>query len=383
LHTQFLVFIFFNQLSEEIGMDLQELIDDLAQRISKTKENVSTEEATKNAFIMPFIANLGYDVFNPMEVVPEFTADIGEKKGEKVDYCIMQDSEPSIIIECKHWNEPLDKHKSQLERYFMTTDAQFGIITNGINYQFFSGLEKNPSLMDKTPFLEFDIDKMSDNHFTELKKFRKEGFDAEQILSSASNLKHSNQIIEILSNEIEDPTEEFVKFFASKIHNGKVTKGVIEHFTPLVKKSAMQLISDMLDQRWHNAMENSKKQAQEISDKIDEEDAASKPDENGIITTQEEIDGFKIVQAILARKISPERLIINDTVAYCGILLDGKSRQTVCRLHFNGKRKKHITIIGENKKEDKIEIENVSSIYAHQDKLLASVEYYEKLNNAK
>lgn len=48
---------------------------------------------------MPFISALGYDVFNPTEVIPEFTADVGTKKGEKVDYAIKKDDKIIILIE--------------------------------------------------------------------------------------------------------------------------------------------------------------------------------------------------------------------------------------------------------------------------------------------
>ena len=60
-------------------MDLIDRIKDIASRIPKQMEHIQTEEATKNAFIMPFISSLGYDVFNPLEVIPEFTADIGTR----------------------------------------------------------------------------------------------------------------------------------------------------------------------------------------------------------------------------------------------------------------------------------------------------------------
>ncbi|MCI5139368.1 MAG: hypothetical protein D3922_13380 [Candidatus Electrothrix sp. AR1] len=82
-------------------MDLIDKIKELAVRIPKQIEHIQTEEATKNAFIMPFISALGYDIFNPMEVIPEFTADIGTKKGEKVDYAIKKDDDIIILIECK------------------------------------------------------------------------------------------------------------------------------------------------------------------------------------------------------------------------------------------------------------------------------------------
>ena len=111
-------------------MDFKDQIKQVGERVVKLKDQIKTEEATKTALIMPFIQCLGYDVFNPLEVVPEFTADIGIKKGEKVDYAILKDGQPTILIECKWWGENLILHDSQLFRYFHTTKAKFGILMN-------------------------------------------------------------------------------------------------------------------------------------------------------------------------------------------------------------------------------------------------------------
>ena len=100
-------------------MDFKDLIKQLGDRVVKLKEQIHTEEATKNAFIMPFLQTLGYDVFNPLEVVPEFVADIGLKKGEKIDYAIFKDGNPTILVECKHWAQDLNIHDGQLLDIFM------------------------------------------------------------------------------------------------------------------------------------------------------------------------------------------------------------------------------------------------------------------------
>lgn len=119
-------------------MELAERLAALALKVRNQREAIQTEEATKNAFIMPFISTiLGYDVFNPLEVVPEFTADLGLKKGEKIDYAIMRDGEVQILIECKKSTEPLKiEHASQLFRYFAVTNARIAVLTNGETYHF-------------------------------------------------------------------------------------------------------------------------------------------------------------------------------------------------------------------------------------------------------
>ena len=133
-------------------MDFIDQLKQFSKRVDSLKGSISTEEATKTAVIMPFFAMLGYDVFNPQEFVPEFTADVGIKKGEKVDYAIIQDGEPVILIECKSISENLNKHDSQLFRYFGTTSAKFAILTNGMEYRFYTDLD-NPNKMDESPFL--------------------------------------------------------------------------------------------------------------------------------------------------------------------------------------------------------------------------------------
>ena len=123
-------------------MDLIDRIKDIASRVPKQMPHIQTEEATKNAFIMPFISALGYDVFNPTEVIPEFTSDVGTKKGEKVDYAIKKDNQIIILIECKWAGADLrTTHASQLYRYFSATDARFAILTNGVSYEFYSDID--------------------------------------------------------------------------------------------------------------------------------------------------------------------------------------------------------------------------------------------------
>ena len=95
-------------------MDFKDVVKQLSERVEKLKDSLITEEATKNALIMPFLQVMGYDVFDPHEVVPEYTCDIGTKKGEKIDYAIFKDGKPIILIECKHWNQSLTLHDNCL-----------------------------------------------------------------------------------------------------------------------------------------------------------------------------------------------------------------------------------------------------------------------------
>src|ERR1700754_3182778 len=200
--------------SKPIAMDFKTQIKLLGERFLVLKDQVLTEEATKNAFIMPFIKELGYDVFNPNEVTPELVADIGMKQGEKIDYAIMQNGEPIILIECKHHAAPLNvNNASQLFRYFHTTKAKFSILTNGIEYKFYTDLVE-PNKMDEKPFFAFNITDIKDNQIEELKKFHKAYYDFDNIVNTASELKYTNELSLLLTSEFANPSPDFVKRFA-------------------------------------------------------------------------------------------------------------------------------------------------------------------------
>lgn len=209
-------------------MDFIDQIRSIATRIMNTKDMIQTEEATKNAMVMPFIQALGYNVFDPLEVTPELIADVGTKKGEKVDYAILREGKPIILFECKKCGSDLNiNHASQLFRYFHVTEARFGILTNGIVYRFFTDLER-PNKMDEKPFFEFNILTFREQDIEELKKFAKSAFDLERILTTANELKYIRAIQNVLSDWMATPSEDFVRLVSAEFLVGK-------RFTPAVK----------------------------------------------------------------------------------------------------------------------------------------------------
>jgi hypothetical protein len=352
-------------------MDLKDQIKVIADR-TKHKDQIQTEEATKNAFVMPFLQSLGYDVFNPLEVVPEFIADLGIKKGEKIDYAIFKDGNPTILIECKHWAQNLNIHDGQLLRYFHVSKAKFGILTNGIVYRFYSDLV-SPNKMDEKPFLEFNITDVRDNQIEELKKFHKANFDAESIVNTASELKFMNELKHLLHQELTNPTPDFVKHFAKQVYPSVVTAKVLEQFTELTKKSIQQHISDLITERLKTALskEDEKNADNSISIEQNLEDISK------INTTDEELEAFMIVKTILRQKIPATRITYRDAQSYFAVFLDDNNRKAVCRLYLNGGRK-FIGTFDDNKKETKNEIEILDDIFNHSEILLKTIETYEK-----
>lgn len=304
---------------EKFGEELKKL----GKRVEKIKNNINTEEATKTSLVMPFFQILGYDIFDPTEFVPEFTADVGIKKGEKVDYAIMLNSQPVILIEAKAINEQLTKHDSQLFRYFGTTTSKFGILTNGEEYKFFTDLEEQ-NKMDITPFLIVNISNIKDSQIPEVAKFHKDNFDIENIVSTASELKYLNNLKIFLNDQMNTPSEEFTKYLVGEIYDGVKTKSTLDKFKPIIKKGLAQFINERVNEKLSAALNTSAAAKEEIIEPIQ-----SEPE---IITTAEEMETFTIVKIILKDTIQIDRLYYRDNKSYFNILLDDNIRKWIVRV---------------------------------------------------
>lgn len=356
-------------------MDLIDRLQDLASQVPAQLAHVHTEEATKNALVMPFIRALGYDVFDPREVVPEFTADVGTKKGEKVDYAILRDGKPIILMECKPARSNLDdEHKSQLYRYFSVTEARFGVLTNGVEYRFFSDLEA-PNVMDSRPFLEFRITDVTEELASELKHFAPESFDLERILSTASELKYTKGIMRVLADEWKSPSEEMVRLLASHVFSGRMTQAAREQFREITSKAMTGFIETRVEKRLKSALQMERHAAQ--TEPAAESSPQASPEKSpGIVTTEQELEGFYTVKAILSGTVSPERVTIRDRKRYCGILLDDTQRKPICRLWFNGGQK-YLGLFDEQRVESKHPIESVNGIFEFREHLITTARRYE------
>lgn len=357
-------------------MDFKDQIKLLSERVLKLKENLQTEEATKNALIMPFLQALGYDVFDPTEVVPEYTCDLGIKKGEKIDYAIFREGQPSILIECKHWKENLNSHNNQLFRYFHASKARFGILTNGVVYRFYTDLdEKNK--MDEKPFFEFNMEQYRSSQIEKLKEFHKSYFDIEAILNTASELKYTTEIRNAIVKEATEPSDDFVKYFAKPVYSGRLNGDVLEQFRAIVKQAFAQYANDYMNDRLKSAIgadavvspAPAAEQKQEVPAEQVEE--ASK-----VQTTDEEMAGFRIVQAICYAEIDDiNRIVYRDTQSYFGILLDDNNRKPICRLHFNTANK-YIEVFDSNRVGKKYLISCLSDLYKYQAEIISALKMY-------
>lgn len=361
-------------------MDLIDQLRNLASKIEKVRDKILTEEATKQAFVLPFLAMLGYEVWDPTEVVPEFIADVGIKKGEKIDYAIFKDGEPIILIECKHCEQNLDKiTATQLYRYFSVTKARVAILTNGIVYKLYTDVDELNKL-DTKPFMVFDVLDFQESQVAQLKKLSKEAFDLGTMLSTAVELKYTQEIKRRIAEQFDDPSEEIVRFFTKAVHQGVITQAVKDQFTELVRRAMGQFLNERIASRLKTAFHPETATEAKAIDEIVAESAAAA---NDIVTTDEEREGFFIVKAILREVVDVSRVFGRDTKSYFGILLDDNNRKQVCRLCFNSGTKYLAIIDGSStsevgrKAEVRIPLASLDDIYKHAEQLKAAALQYE------
>lgn len=259
-------------------MDFSEKVRELSLRVRDQLTFIQTEEATKNALIMPFISVLGYNVFNPLEVTPELHADVGVKKGEKVDYAVLQDGKPIMLFECKwHGTDLKKEHASQLYRYFSVTEARFSVLTNGVQYQFYTDLEA-PNRMDDKPFFTFDLLSYREHELDELRKFTKAAFDVDAILATASELKYTNAIKRVLEQEFKQPSDALVRHFATLVYSGRITPAVREQFAETTQRAFRQFVNERVNQRLQSAL-SAETHMEQVPDETETQEVSTEAEE--------------------------------------------------------------------------------------------------------
>lgn len=354
-------------------MEFEEKIKKFSISIKDKLEHIDTEETTKTALILPFLHEImGYDTTNPAEVKAEYTADMGAKRGEKIDLAILNEGEELILIECKSVDTELSTSNiSQLYRYFNITDSEIGILTNGIIYQFYTDSIK-AGQMDKSPFLEVDMLDLSDREITQLKKFTKSNFDISKIKSKVDDLKYAHDVHKILSAEIDSPSEELVRVIAKQTYEGVVTQNVRDKFYKIIKNEFKEVINEKVEIKLNAALKST-----------NEDDSPVIENDDEIVTTKEEYEGYYIVKSIAAKIVDPERVFIRDFKSYCTILLDDNKFYSLARLHFNNPKHLRISLFdGYESANNGIKnfksynINNVNEIYEYEQKIIETINIY-------
>lgn len=281
-------------------MGFKEELQKLGIHINERREHIPNEETTKQVLIIPFIQVLGYDVLNPLEVQPEYYADFGRKKGEKVDYAVFKDGTPIIFIEAKPIDDDLENRNAQLSMYFNAVpDVELGIVTNGIVYKFFTDI-KMENVMDDTPFYIVNLASLKESDIETLQHFRKEAYTSEKLSRLAEELAYTNALNEMLKGHIKVPSDEFVKFLIREV-GVRVTSKEIERFKPIVRKALSNAILDIVSQ---GLIQQEKPPIQSAPTEATPAEVMESVEEGETLppeTTDEEKRGYEIIRVLLQK----------------------------------------------------------------------------------
>lgn len=334
--------------------------DDIAkvsEQVRKRAEVVTGEESTKMGLIVPFFSALGYDVFDPAEVIPEFVADFAIKKAgqlEKVDYAIAIDGVIVMIVEAKARDKKPDAHDGQLKRYFNgLLSTKVAIVTNGVEYRFFTDLH-HENMMDDEPFFSFNVLNYDQKQIENLKFFHRDNFDSAVIKRHAEEMVYLKGMTQLVDNLLRSPSDEFIRFLVGQLGTiapsyaieGRVTNRVVEKFRPIVKKSIQSSLVELMTQSISREMGQagevpSVAQPVEIEEAQDEQEQDS--DGSKVITTDEELEAFEKVKSIATRsKTCNLEVKYKDVVSYFGLNV-GKSTWWFLRFYLSPKKKSFVT----------------------------------------
>lgn len=340
-------------------MGLHDEIKAFSERIKSIKNGITTEEATKMSLIAPFFQLLGYDVFNPNEFCPEYTADVGIKKGEKVDYAIIIKNDPVILIEAKSVNKNLDKYGSQLFRYFSVTKSKFAMLTNGIYYKIYSDLEED-NKMDKEPFFEFSLEELTDDKINIIENFSKNAFDTRSLMADARIMKYENKFKTYLRKQVHEPSDDFIRLFLKNTYSGTKTQNVIDKFKPILKKSLLDFMNEYADNKFNAFLNGSSLPNMETEENL---------------PSDEEVSALTIVKEILKDECDVSNITYKITESYFGILLNNNSRKWICRFIIKSNQ---ITMIIPDSKKNEIrnKLVSLNEIYNYSSSLLNALHIY-------
>lgn len=348
-------------------MEFSQRISALANRSKHAASYAQTEEATKTAVVLPFIQMLGFDPFNLEEVIPEFIADVGIKKGEKIDFALRIDNKIAILMEVKPITMSLGSAQySQLYRYFAVSEARLAILTNGREFWFFSDIEE-PNKLDNKPFFVFDVQSHDESQINELARFQKSIFAIEAILEAASNLSKVKSAAAYLKKQLASPDDDFIRLVGRQIETRNLTKPVIEELRMTIQSALDTVIRDRIQDKLGItfAQETPVKVAPTPESVAETPEATEVSEPEEVTTTPEEQMAFMIVRAIGSKTVPIERITIRDAKSYCAVFMDNNNRKPICRFYFNAKSVKTIGLFDASKAETRHQVSGPTDLYKH------------------
>lgn len=308
------------------------------------------ETQTRDFLIEPFFDLLGYNKMD--DYLHEFVADMGTKRGRRVDMAIsFGKSQPIILVECKKATAKLsDNHFRQLNEYCLYTEsAKIGLITNGLQYDFYTRSNENNVILHETPFFSFDLTAFEEADVEKLALFYRPTFELNEVVAEAEDVYFLEKFDEALFETLSKPDDDFIKIIYKKMGGKRLTNNISEQIFNLINSISLKTAVDRIVQK-------------EINDS-----------NSGIITTAEEIKTFNVIKTILAmsskiKNSEMDRINYRDMKGSFGILVDDNGRKKVCSLKLSDRRK--IIEIGDNSYE--LEDTSITTLTLHKKELVES-----------
>jgi hypothetical protein len=343
---------------------LYDSLQRLADQVRKRLPHVRGEEATKQALILPFLSALGYDIYDPTEVRPEYVADFAKKRSggpaEKVDYAIHLSGTPVIFIEAKAADVDIVHHSGQLARYFNATPScPVAILGNGTRYMFYTDLEEK-NLLSEKPFFEFNILGFKESDAEILEGFTRDRFNPASVREQAEDIIYTSKINGYINNALRSPTESFTRFILSEVGvlaGKKFTSKLAEKFTPMIRRAIQTTLLDMATRSIKEQSDVKpdvpaappraeapppRPAAPPVEEKV--ADKAAETSTSNIVTTEDELEALELIRKICAESpLSASAPILHkDTVSWFTISTVS-IRKWFVRLYFNQKRRSILT----------------------------------------
>jgi hypothetical protein len=259
--------------------------------------NCTNESSAKNTLIIPFFEHLGYDPRDPRVVSLEYQVELGKKYPDRADIVLFIQGSPAIVVECKAPGKVLSRSVSQLSRYFNDNDdAVIGVLTDGIQFQFFTDADRN-GVLDDEPFLTLNLRKLADSGLAEteiefLSRIHRETFDEEWIARFAEAQILRKRLTKWLSDQLKKPSHQFCRYVLSQLNIKNVRGGRLD------------VCADLLQDAFANGLAN------EIYDKIrrsksppltsDTKPTRPQTNKNKITTTQRELEIYELCKRRLS-----------------------------------------------------------------------------------
>lgn len=309
-------------------------------KLNDAIELCSNEAQTRKFLIEPFFLMLNY-VSN--DLIPEYNADFGDRISQKIDYAILLNKKDTILVEAKKHNSKLtDKEAGQLNGYFSNTkNSKIAILTNGIEYKFYSDVVE-PNIIDSKPFFTFNITSYTENDLEELIKFDKRFIKVIDIVKNAQEIVFVESFENAFFKELVAPSKDLMKI----IHKNMT-------FSTKFNEETIGKMINLVNSSFLKCMYDKKVQLESLSNS------------QGVITTDLEIQAYHTIRTILIqnKKIPKERVGYRDFKGFFNISIDDSSKKVICKLVTNGGKMK--IFIGDNE----YNLEHIDDILKYKNEL--------------